>query len=477
MSETPTHSPPQTTDQSMNRVLGRFDVLCVAFGAMIGFGWIVLTGELLQSAGTLGASLAFVIGGIVILFIALTYAELVAAMPSVGGAHNYVMRAMGSRPAFFTSWTLVLGYVSVVAFEAVALPQTLLYVFPDMLVGHMYNVAGYEVYASWVAVGVLCAVVMTWLNIVGVRPAAMFQTVAVVFLLLVGAVLLLGSFVGGDIEHMQPLFSGGVGGMITVLVAVPFLFVGFDVIPQSAEEINLSYQDIGKVILVSVAMAIGWYVMVMLTVGSALPVDQLVASDLAAADGMAALWNSELMGTVLVLGGIAGLLTSWNGFLIGASRLIYAMARSGMLPAWFGRLHPKYRTPANAVLFIGALSLISPFFGRQTLVWLVNAGGLAIIVAFLMVSLSFLVLRRREPDMPRPFQAPGGVLVGALAAIGSATMAFLFMPGQSAALAWPYEWVIVGSWTLVGLVFMLRLARIGPGPQADEQLVRAMRRS
>ncbi len=463
--------------QTLTRALGRFDVLAVAFGAMIGFGWIVLTGDFLQSAGTLGAALAFVIGGVVILLVALTYAELVAAMPHVGGEHNYVLRAMGSWPAFVTSWTLVLGYVSVVAFEAVALPQTLLYLVPDMLVGRLWTVAGYEVYASWVAVGVVAAIVMTALNYVGVRPAAVFQSVAVAFLFIVGLVLLTGAFVGGSVEQMQPLFSGGAAGVITVLVATPFLFVGFDVIPQSAEEINLEFREIGRVLLVSVVIAIGWYVMIMVTVGSALPVDVLAASELAAADGMAALWGSPLMGTLLVLGGIAGILTSWNGFLIGASRLVYAMARSGMLPRWFARLHPTYRTPANAILFIGALSMVAPFFGRRMLVWLVDAGGLAIIVAWLMVALSFVVLRRREPDMKRPFRTPGGVPVGVLAVLLSASLAFLFMPGQAAALVWPFEWAIVGLWTILGVFFLVRVARIGPGPDAEHQLMQAMHRS
>lgn len=463
-------------DHSMSRVLGRFDVLAVAFGAMIGFGWIVLTGGFLKEAGTLGGVLAFVLGGIVVLLVGLCYAELVAAMPHVGGEHNYVLRAMGSRPAFFTSWTLVLGYVSVVAFEAVALPQTLLYLFPDMLAGRLWTVADYDVYASWVAVGVGAAVVITALNYVGVRPAAMFQTVAVGFLLLVGAAMIAGSVVGGAGDNMQPLFNGGVTGVIGVLVATPFLFVGFDVIPQSAEEVNLEYRQIGVVLLVSVLMAIGWYVMVMLTVGSALPVGELASSDLAAADAMSALWGSPTMGTVLVIGGIAGILTSWNGFLIGASRLVFAMARSGMLPGWFGRLHPRYRTPGNAILFIGALSVIAPLFGQPTLVWLVDAGGLAIVAAFLMVSLSFVVLRRREPGMERPFRTPGGLAVGVLAVLAAGGMAFLFMPGQAAALIWPYEWVIVGVWTLVGLFFMLRLAKVAPSADAEQELMRAMGR-
>jgi basic amino acid/polyamine antiporter, APA family len=455
------------------RTLGRWDVLAVAFGAMIGFGWIVLTGGFLEGAGTLGAALAFVIGGVVVALVGLTYAELVSAMPHVGGEHNYVLRALGSRPAFVTSWALVLGYVSVVAFEAVALPQTVLYLFPDMLAGQLWTVAGYDVYVSWVAVGVVAAVVMTALNYVGVRPAAVFQAVAVLFLLAVGLALVTGSFVGGDTENLQPLFNGGVAGLVTVLVATPFLFVGFDVIPQSAEEIDLSHRQIGQLLLVSVAMAVGWYVVIMLTVGSSLPAGELAASELAAADGIAALWGSDLMGDILVIGGIAGILTSWNGFLIGASRLLYAMAQSGMLPSWFGRLHPRFRTPGNALVFIGVLSVVAPFFGRPTLVWMVDAGGLSIIVAYVMVAVSFVVLRRREPDMSRPFRAPGGEATGVLAAVLAIGLGVLFLPGLPAALVWPAEWLILAAWWGLGLLFLLRLPSVGPGPDAEARILAA----
>jgi amino acid transporter len=463
-----------THRHELTRILGRGDVLAVAFGAMIGFGWIVLTGGFLESAGTLGAALAFVIGGVVVAFVGLTYAELVSAMPSVGGEHNYALRALGCRPAFVTSWALVLGYVSVVAFEAVALPETMLYLFPDMLVGRMWSVAGYDVYLSWTAVGVVSAVVITALNYFGVRPAAVFQVVAVLFLAAVGVALLVGSFVGGDTGNMSPLFAGGAAGIISVLVATPFLFVGFDVIPQSAEEIDLPYRRIGQLLLVSVALAVVWYVLIMLTVGSSLPAGRLAESELAAADGMAALWGSDVMGTVLVLGGIAGILTSWNGFLIGASRLLFAMAQSGMVPAWFGRLHPRYRSPSNALLFIGGLSVIAPFFGRQTLVWMVDAGGLSIIVAYVMVAVSFVVLRRREPHMERPFRAPGGQATGVVAAVLALGLGVLFLPGMPAALIWPYEWIVLGAWWLLGLVFILRLPRVGPGPDAEERVLAAL---
>ena len=460
---------------SFDRVLGRWDILAVGFGAMIGFGWIVLTGGFLQDAGTLGAALAFVIGGAIMALVGLTYAELVSAMPQAGGEHNYVLRGLGSRSSFVCSWSLVLGYISVVAFEAVALPQTVLFLAPDMLAGKLWTVADYDVYASWVAVGVIGAVLITGLNYVGVRPAAVFQTIAVLFLLVVGALLLFGSFVGGDSENMRPLFNDGVGGLIAVLVAVPFLFVGFDVIPQSAEEINLPFKQIGKLVVVSVLAASAFYIVVMLTVGASLPSDVLAESNLSAADGMAALWSSKTMGNVLVVGGLAGILTSWNGFLIGASRLLYAMACSGMVPSWFATLHPKYRTPSNAILFIGGLSILAPFFGRQMLVWLVDAGGFVIVVAFFFVTVTFVVLRNREPEMERPFRVAGGRGIGVAAAGLTLGLGVLFMPGMPAALVWPYEWLILIGWWGFGLVLMVRLPRIAPGPDAERHLVEATR--
>src|SRR5690606_7456940 len=311
--------------------------------------------------------------------------------------------------------------------EAVALPETMLYLAPDMLAGRLWSVAGSDVYATWVLVGVVGAVVITWINYIGIRPASVVQTIAVAFLLVVALVLLTGAFVGGEAAHLEPWFAGGLAGFVSVLVATPFLFVGFDVIPQSAEEINLPQRQVGKLLVLSVLMAAAFYVVVVLSVSSSMPHAELAAAELATADGMTALWNSPAMGTLLILGGIAGILTSWNGFLIGASRIIYAMAESGMLPRWFAYVHPRYRTPSHAVLVVGGLSVLSPLFGEQMLGWLVDAGGVNIVIAFLLVSISFLVLRRREPDMPRPFRVPAGPVIGWAAAVLSLGLAVLYL--------------------------------------------------
>src|SRR5690606_35605066 len=154
----------------------------------------------------------------------------------------------------------------------------------------------------------------------------------------------------------------------------------------------------------SVIFAVLWYIAIIYGVGMSLDKESLANASLATADAMGAAYGSDLFAKILILGGIAGIMTSWNAFIIGGSRIIYAMAQSGMLPAWWGYLHPKYKTPSNAILVIGILSTLCPLLGRPMLVWLVDAGGLAIVIAYFLVALSFLVLRKNEPNMERPFR-------------------------------------------------------------------------
>lgn len=115
----------QNKNEGFERVLNKKDVLALAFGAMIGWGWVVMSGSWINSAGSLGAILAFLLGGIVVIFVGLTYAELTVAMPKVGGEHVFSYRGLGVGASFICTWAIILGYVSVVAFEAVALPTVM----------------------------------------------------------------------------------------------------------------------------------------------------------------------------------------------------------------------------------------------------------------------------------------------------------------------------------------------------------------
>jgi amino acid transporter len=435
------------------RVLQRREVLALAFGAMIGWSWVALAGTWLVSAGSLGAIVAFLIGGGVIAFIGLTYAELASAMPQVGGEHAYSLRALGPGASFVCTWAIIFGYVSVVAFEVVALPTVMEYLFPGLKAGYLWTVAGYDVYLSWVLIGVAGSLVMTFVNVVGIKMAAIVQTAVTLVILFAGVVVVSGALFNGSTANMKPLEVGGINGMLTVLVMVPFLLVGFDVIPQAAEEIDLPYREIGIVLVASVIMAVAWYVLIVLGVALSLDNTTLDSASLATADAGTATWGRPVIGKLVVVAGIAGILTSWNAFLVGGSRAIYALAEAGAMPRFLGRLHPRFNTPANAIVLVGVLTVFAPLFGRQTLIWLVDAGGLGIVVAYAMVALSFIVLRKREPEMPRPYRVRYGSLVGYAAFSLALGMMILYLPGSPSALVWPHEWMILLSGAAVGAVF------------------------
>ena len=443
---------------SFLRVLGRRDVIALAFGAMIGWSWVVLTGTWITSAGVLGAITAFLVGGGAIAMVGLTYAELSSALPYAGGEHVYSERALGMQASFICTWAIILGYMSVIAFEAVALPTVLSSLVPGLDIGYLWTVAGWDVYATWVATGIAGAIVMTTLNILGVKIVAIVQTTVVLMILVVGFFFVTGSGVTGSISNLDPLFTDGINGILVVLVMVPFMFVGFDIIPQAAEEIDLPFRDIGTALVISVLMAIAWYALIILGVGLLMDGEALASADLVTAEANGLIYG-DLGETILLVTGLAGIITSWNALIVGASRAIYAMAKAGMLPASLAEVHPGYHTPRNAILLIGVLSVVSPFFGRPALVWLVNAGGLGIVVAYAFVAWSFLALRKNEPELERPYQAPGGSFTGYLALLLSIGIGTLYFPGSPSALVWPHEWAIILFWILLGAV-LFGLSRV-----------------
>ncbi len=442
------------------RVLGRWETLSLAFGAMVGWSWVVLSGTWIVSAGALGAIVAFLFGGLIMLVIGLTYAELAAALPFVGGEHVYSQRALGAGASFVCTWAIILGYVSVVTFEAVALPTVLDSLLPGLDRVFLWQIAGWDVYLSWVMTGVAGALVMTLLNIRGVRMAAVMQSAVVMAILVVGTLFVTGALLKGSSGNLEPLIQDGFSGISLVLVMVPFMFVGFDTIPQAAEEIDLPFKAIGSVLMLSVIMAIAWYALIVLGVGLVMDGASIANSEEEVTAAAGAGVYGELGRLAMLGAGLAGIVTSWNAFIIGGSRAIFALARAGLLPAFLGHLHPRHRTPDHAIMLIGGLSIIGPFFGRPALVWLVDAGGLGIVVAYAMVAASFLVLRRREPDLPRPYRVRHGMVVGYAALILAIGLGVLYLPGSPSALLWPQEWGIVLAWALLGaLLFALSPAR------------------
>ncbi len=446
-----------------DKVFSAWDILVIAFGAMIGWGWVVSSGGWIQSGGVVGAALAFVIGGIMIFFVGLTYAELTAAMPQCGGEHVFSYKAMGATGSFICTWGIILGYVGVACFEACAFPTILTYLFPGFLKGYLYTVAGFDIYASWLAVAIILAFVIMVINIMGAKTAAILQTILTVIIGGAGIMLIVASVINGSIDNLNGQMFVGTGSgsilknILSVAVVTPFYFIGFDVIPQAAEEINVPLKKIGKMLILSVVLAVVFYALVILAVGYVLNADAIALSEsgtgLVTADAMAAAFKTSVMAKVIIVGGMCGIITSWNSFMIGGSRALYSMAESYMIPPCFAKLHSKHKTPINALILIGVLTMVAPLAGRKMMVWICDAGNFGCCLAYCMVSLSFLILRKKMPDMPRPYRVPAYKFVGAMAVLMSGFMVLVYcIPGSGGNLVWQ-EWIMVGGWSLLGIVF------------------------
>ena len=448
-----------------DKVFSAWDILVIAFGAMIGWGWVVSTGDWIGRGGVIGAIIGFAIGGLMIFFVGLTYAELTSAMPQCGGEHVFSYKAMGPIGSFICTWAIFLGYVSVVCFEACAFPTIIQYIYPGFLKGYLYTVAGFDIYASWLAVAVILSIFITYINIKGAKTAAMLQTILTAIIGGVGILLIVSSAITGDTSNLQgQLFVGDSTGsilkaIISVAVVTPFFFIGFDVIPQAAEEINVPLKKIGKILILSIVLAVVFYALIILGVGYIMSPQDILASEsgsgMVTADAMAKAFNSSIMSKVLIVGGMCGIVTSWNSFLIGGSRAMYSMAESYMIPRFFVKLHKKYKTPVNALYLIGALSVLAPFCGRKMLVWIVDAGNFGCCLAYCMVAISFIILRKKEPDMARPYKVKHYKIVGTIAVLMSGLMVAMYIiPNTGSTLVWQ-EVVMAGGWCVLGLVFCI----------------------
>lgn len=346
--------------------------------------------------------ISFLIAAFMIVFEGLVYAELTSAMPFTGGEQQFSMRAMGKNGSFICTWGLILSYVGVAAFETCALPSVLQYILPGIMKGYMYTVAGFDVYTSWVAIGSISALVLTLINIRGVGTVAKLQNLLTYIIAFIGIALIALSVVKGDVDNMKPLFVDGYKGILSVTVMTPFMFLGFGVIPQAAEEIKVPFKKVGRIMIFSIAMAAVWYIAIIFAVLLAMNADKMLSAKLVTADAMKKLCNNQrIAADVVIIGGAAGILSSWNSFFIGGSRAIFALSEIRLIPEAFSKLHKKYKTPYIAIIFVGVLSMIAPFFGQQTLTWLTNIVSFGAVLAYFFVALSFVLLRKNEPDMKR----------------------------------------------------------------------------
>ncbi|MBK5279416.1 MAG: APC family permease [Bacteroidia bacterium] len=447
----------------LKKGISKVGFFCLAFGAMIGVGWVTAMGPWLRTAGPVGAAIAFAIGGTLMLFIGFCYAEVTAMLPVSGGEVAYAYKAYGTGHSFLVGWFLSFGYISVSAFEAISVGKILSYLFPTIDRWPLYSINGDTIYGSHLLLALLFVSLITYINYVGVQNSMQFQIyLTIIFLVIVLCVVVVG-FWKGSVSNLEPLFVGNnypeIGaGIIGVFATVPFWLVGFDTIPQGAEEAkeNVTFRTIGILILVSIIAAVVFYILLIFSTSMVADWSLLTETELFTASAFEVAFQSELLVNGILIAILIGLLTSWNGFFLAGSRVLFAMGRGKIISPALGKSHATFKTPHYAVLFSGIVTMLSAFLGRGAMIAFVDVGSFCIAAAFLGVSFSYLRLKNKFPDQHRPYLAPGGKWAGYISIAGSLLILLaITVPASPAALKWPLEWAVLLGLCLLGIILWI----------------------
>mgnify|MGYP003305603008 CR=1 FL=1 len=394
------------TKGNFKKAMRPIDVWGLALGAIIGWGCFVLPGSaFLPKAGPLGTAIGMLIGALLIIVIALSYGYLIRKFPVSGGEFIYTKETLGKSNAFVCGWGMILAYWSLIPLNATALALISRYLFPGIVQqGYLYEIAGWDVYAGEVILASAAIILMAIINIRGIKEAAWLQTgiaMTLVACICIVTFLVMGS---SDWSNLAPGFPDGRRwwkGVFSIVAMAPWAFIGFDCIPQSAEEYNFSHKKSTNIMISAILVAAIMYIAICSVTAVGLkPWQELLADRNNWPTGHVVRNTIGLAGLVIL--GIAmfcAVVSGMNAFYISTSRLMYAMAQEGSLPAWFGQLSPKYGTPKNAILFTMVMSLFAPWFGREILIWIVDMTSVGAAIVFAYTTASAAVLAKKQGNV------------------------------------------------------------------------------
>lgn len=468
----------RNSGEGLQRRLSPLNVWALALGSIIGWGAFVMPANtFLPNAGPLGTAIAMAAAALIMIVIALNYSYMIERHPVAGGEFTFTGTSFGPTCGFICAWFLGLSYLAIVPLNATALALIGRSLFPRLTQwGYLYSVEGYSIYAGEVLLAVAALVLFAALSIRGIGIAGRFQTVLA--LSLVGSVILLAAATlfspNASAKHLTPAFAvnaagdPSLGGILAVVAVAPWAFVGFDSIPQAAEEFNFSPKKSRVIMILSILFGGALYIILNTVTAAVLPEGYTgwlpyiadCASDPLpeSLSGLTALPTFNAARLILgkpglVVLGIAlfcAVLSGIIGFYMATSRLLYSMAKNQVLPEWFGRLHPRYKTPVNAILFVMAISLCCPWFGRTVLNWVVDMSSIGAAIGYGFTSASAYVQIHRRRD------ASGWMK-------GNAVLGVLFSLCFIALLVVPNDWAYLGPqsraalvvWAVMGAVFYL----------------------
>jgi APA family basic amino acid/polyamine antiporter len=446
------------TDQRLKRALGATNLTALGIGAIIGTGIFVLTGTVAaQNAGP-AVVLSFVLAGVASIFAALCYSEFASLVPMAGSAYTYGYATLGELFAWIIGWDLILEYALGAVTVSIGWSGYVVSFLHDIGIhipaqlsaarGTLITLAdGTQVTAIFNLPAVIIIGIITLLLVIGIRESAnvnnviVFVKVAVVLLFIFGAVHAVNP---ANWHPFIPPSTGvrghfGWSGVTQGAGIVFFAYIGFDAVSTAAQEAKNPQRDMPIGIIGSLLICTVLYIAVSAVATGIVPYLQLDVPDpiAVAADHAGLGW----MSAAIKLGAIAGLSSVILVMLLGQSRIFWTMADDGLLPEFVSRVHPKFCTPWITTILTGiVVAFFAALFTVREAGSLVSIGTL---LAFVIVSIGVLVLRIREPDLPRTFKTPA---VWVVAPLGALSALYLMI-----ALPWR-TWERLIIWFVIGMV-------------------------
>lgn len=419
------------------------DYFTLAFGTMVGVGWLVLMDDWLGRGGPLGAALGFALGGLLLLPVGYVYGKWIERLPDAASEAAYTAQVFPPIVSFFTGWVMLLAYFIVCPWEAVAIGKVAAYIFPSLNSFALYSVDGQPVFLPRLLLGVAMTVFLAILNYRGIRLSATFQnwtasTVIVIFLLLVAISISRGS----PVNFQPPFRTTPLVSIVLTLQIVPYFLTGFESAGKSAEEANPEFKRAGYMRAIALALVVGagFYALTVLAVGYIAPWQSLLGKRFATAiafeQALGARWPVRL---ILVMA-FFGLFQCFNGNFVASSRLLFAYGRRQTIPAAFAHIHEKFQTPSLAIFAIAAATIVGLLLGDALLVSVTEVGSMASAFGWLAACVSFFLVER---DARARAVTVLGILVAALLLIMKLLPAF---PGHFTQA----EWIALAIWLALG---------------------------
>lgn len=458
------------------RDLSPMSVWALAFGCIIGWGAFMMPGTtFLPTAGTLGTAVAMVIGALIMVVIAFSYSYMVAIHPKAGGEVTYARECFGIRHAYFCGWFLALAYLANVPMNCTALGlMTRKLFFGVFQFGRLYKVAGYDIWLGEVLLSLAVLGLISWLSIRGIRKSGAVQSIMAIslgtaFLIITISALFspithwsnLAPFWGPSANVGSMFSKPALCGILAIVAVAPWAYVGFETIPQAAEEFNFSIGKVNLIMIIAIAFGCIVYTCNNLVTAAASPewTEFIKKHDWAVGAAVEALMGKPGL-VVLGIAIASAILTGILGFLTATSRLLYSMARDGYIPAMFAKLHPRHGTPATAIVFCLAVSAVGPWLGRTALGWFVDMSAIGGAIGFGYATAScFVTIRRRRAqgleERPRTVLRLSALL-GTVLSLGF--VALLLIPGMPGCLN-SQAYMMLGVWIVLGALFYLTQVR------------------